>query len=74
MYASVLYRRLSPQFQFSLSAVTLVYLSQWFIWPKPAIVYTERRHESTRELAPSGDMFRVYLLYTPAAGIARHRS
>ncbi len=27
--ASVLYRRLSPPFQFSLSAVTLVYLSQW---------------------------------------------
>ncbi len=24
------YRRLSPQFQFSLSAATLVYLSQWF--------------------------------------------
>jgi hypothetical protein len=23
------YRRLSPQFQFSLSGVTLVYLSQW---------------------------------------------
>ncbi len=27
--ASVFYRRLSPQFQFSPSAVTLVYLSQW---------------------------------------------
>ncbi len=26
----VFYRRLSPLFQFSLSAVTLVYLSQWF--------------------------------------------
>jgi hypothetical protein len=25
----VSYRRLSPQFQFSLSSVTLVYLSQW---------------------------------------------
>jgi hypothetical protein len=24
------YRRLSPQFQFSLSGVTLVYLSQWY--------------------------------------------
>ncbi len=29
MYAVVSYRRLSPQFQFSLSTVTLVYLSQW---------------------------------------------
>jgi hypothetical protein len=28
LYAAVFYRRLSPQFQFSLSAVTLVYLSQ----------------------------------------------
>jgi hypothetical protein len=27
----VSYRRLSSQFQFSLSAVTLVYLSQWFV-------------------------------------------
>ena len=27
----VSYRRLSPQFQFSLSGVTLVYLSQWYI-------------------------------------------
>jgi len=30
LYASVFYRRLTPQFQFSLSAVTLVYLSQWY--------------------------------------------
>ncbi len=29
LYASVSYQRLSPQFQFSLSAVTLVYLSRW---------------------------------------------
>ncbi len=29
-YMFVSYRRLSPQFQFSLSGVTLVYLSQWF--------------------------------------------
>ncbi len=29
LYGSVSYRRLSPQFQFSLSGVTLVYLSQW---------------------------------------------
>jgi hypothetical protein len=28
LYASVSYRHLSPQFQFSLSAVTLVYLSR----------------------------------------------
>ncbi len=27
----VSYRRLPPQFQFSLSGVTLVYLSQWFL-------------------------------------------
>jgi hypothetical protein len=27
----VSYRRLSPQFKFSLSGVTLVYLSQWYI-------------------------------------------
>jgi hypothetical protein len=31
LYAFVSYRRLSPQFQFSLSGVILVYLSQWFI-------------------------------------------
>jgi hypothetical protein len=31
LYASVFYRRLSPQFQFFLSAVTLVYLSQWLL-------------------------------------------
>jgi hypothetical protein len=29
LYASVSYQRLSPQFQFSLSAITLVYLSRW---------------------------------------------
>jgi hypothetical protein len=29
LYAFVFYRRLSPQFQFSLSGVTPVYLSQW---------------------------------------------
>ena len=28
LYASVFYRRLSTHFQFSLSAITLVYLSQ----------------------------------------------
>jgi hypothetical protein len=31
LYAFVSYQRLSPQFQFSLSAVTLVYLSQWLL-------------------------------------------
>jgi hypothetical protein len=29
LYLLVSYQRLSPQFQFSLSGVTLVYLSQW---------------------------------------------
>ena len=29
----VSYRRLPPQFQFSLSGVTLVYLSQWYARP-----------------------------------------
>jgi hypothetical protein len=36
LYASVFYRCLSPQFQFSLSAVTLVYLSQCLV-PFPAL-------------------------------------
>jgi hypothetical protein len=42
------YRRLSSQFQFSLSAVTLEYLSQWFrtgLFSKP---------ESVATLAPFG--------------------
>jgi hypothetical protein len=36
----VSYRRLSAQFQFSLSADTLVYLSQWFQHPPPPPTHT----------------------------------
>ncbi len=38
-------RRLSPQFQFSLSDVTLVYLSQWFNY-RPARNYTREYTQS----------------------------
>jgi hypothetical protein len=31
LYAFISYRRLAPQFQFSLSSVTLVYQSQWYL-------------------------------------------
>jgi hypothetical protein len=55
----VSYRRLSSPFQFSLSAVTLEYLSQWslhlamflaeFVWPANRFVFLEFLTEGGRE-------------------------
>jgi hypothetical protein len=47
----VCYRRLTPLFQFSLSAVTLVYLSQWGEAPPPPTATTQAADRNTVAMA-----------------------